>query len=723
MDSQLADRLCEKVKGALSETPVDGSLVEGIAKDFCLMIVDNEENLSAIGISELKERFSKASKIGKRALDSQIKQIKHDRERNERLDFLEGQSEEFKECVSHIESLLTCAPKHARVREGEIYQEIFDQAFELDEIEFLLNEISATTGVKISTIKRKWTLLLAGFLEKDKKQLVDKATSEAGVDIKPFVVKNHQFHKPKTTETGTEFVKLCNFNAHISEDIRYIDGQSEKRCYRLKGEVVIAGKVQILEPIEIDSADFKKMNWLHEWGAGTNIDSTAATDANVRDCIEKLSLTKTKKHKAFTHTGWREIDDEYYFLQKSGAIGTKGISDSIEVRLDGSSKGEGKIVLSHYDLTVNRYGKPLKVDDKEVIKNAVSSSLDILELSANKPACYLLLLSAYRAVLNEALGAEFSTFFYGYTGSFKTEFTALAQAHFGAGFHGKHLPANWTGTGMSLEYLLFITKDVLTACDDFNPTGSPQQIAEFHKKAEIVFRGQGNQAGRTRLTADIELRPEYHPRGLVMGSGEDLPQGESLRSRILFAELKKGDIASEDLSKAQDLARDGSYCIAMYNFVKFIAGLSKDNELTIKLEKDFRTQREKLKGLVTNASHLRLVDQIASLSIALDVLLNFAINHDAISDARANAIAEEGRTALRNFIPSQNELQLDQNPAFIFCSIIGTVLTTGKANLQCKDDELTLYTDIERYGYIKTESDFSSGQYKTIRMRNYRLAT
>ena len=80
----------------------------------------------------------------------------------------------------------------------------------------------------------------------------------------------------------------------------------------------------------------------------------------------------------------------------------------------------------------------------------------------------------------------------GPTGSGKSELAALAQQHYGAGLDARHLPGNWSSTENALESLAFVVKDALVVVDDFAPTGRQYDVQAMHRKADRLFRAQGN---------------------------------------------------------------------------------------------------------------------------------------------------------------------------------------------------------------------------------------
>jgi hypothetical protein len=159
----------------------------------------------------------------------------------------------------------------------------------------------------------------------------------------------------------------------------------------------------------------------------------------------------------------------------------------------------------------------------------------------------------------------------GPTGAYKTEITALTQAHYGAAFNGRNLPGNWESTDNSLEKQAFLLKDAVLVVDDFAPTGTTGDVARMHQRADRLLRAQGNRSGRGRMWADGTLRPQYHPRGLVVSSGEDTPRGQSLRARVLISEISPGDVDLNVLTEMQRAAAEGLLASAMSGYVRYLA--------------------------------------------------------------------------------------------------------------------------------------------------------
>jgi len=203
----------------------------------------------------------------------------------------------------------------------------------------------------------------------------------------------------------------------------------------------------------------------------------------------------------------------------------------------------------------------------ERLHEAVRASLRILDLT-DSSRIVPVYAAIYRAVLGES---DFSVHLAGQTGTFKTSIAALAMQHFGNKFDPRHLPAAWSGTANANAELQFILKDAPLLIDDFVPRGSRADIDRLHRDADRIFRGQGNNAGRGRMARDTSLREPKPPRGLTLSTGEEIPHGESLRSRIWISEFSPGDVNREILTECQQDAGAGLYAEAMSGYLQWLA--------------------------------------------------------------------------------------------------------------------------------------------------------
>src|SRR5262249_22943963 len=135
----------------------------------------------------------------------------------------------------------------------------------------------------------------------------------------------------------------------------------------------------------------------------------------------------------YQHTGWRRLGDSWAYLHAGGAIGADGTVPGVAVALDG---------------TLAQYHLPDPPSGDELVR-AVRASFRLLNAKLAPDRLMVPILAAvYRAILGQA---DCSIALIGRTGIGKSELSARAQQHWGAGMDRLHLPGSWVSTGNSLE--------------------------------------------------------------------------------------------------------------------------------------------------------------------------------------------------------------------------------------------------------------------------------
>jgi hypothetical protein len=320
--------------------------------------------------------------------------------------------------------------------------------------------------------------------------------------------------------------------------------------------------------------------------------------------------------------------------------------------------------LTRYELP--GYSDPLG------LKVAVRASLDFLDVAPDRITVPLL-----AGVAREPLGdIDLSEFLHGRTGVFKSELAALAQQHFGPGLDAQHLPANWSSTANSLEEMAFLAKDTVLVVDDFVPHGSAREVADMHAKAERLFRAVGNHSGRGRMTREATLRPVRPPRALIIGTGEDLPRGHSVRARLLAVEVGPDDVDVERLTRCQADAASGKYACAMAGYIRWLAPRRADIS-AIRQSKvgDIRAV------LREGGGHSRTADIVAQLAWAWGVWLDFAVDTGAITDDERSGYEERGINALVEALGAQSAIHHDADPVDRFWDLLSAAITSGHAHV------------------------------------------
>ncbi len=449
---------------------------------------------------------------------------------------------------------------------------------------------------------------------------------------------------------------LCNFTAQIVEDVARDDGEAITRQFVITGRLADG---RPLPTVRIDSAKFGAMNWVSEvWGINAVVRAGWSTRDQLREAIQLQSVTATSRH-IYTHTGWREINGKRVYLTAAGALG----QDNITVELDQE--------LSRYCLPV----RPQNVTE------AVKASLRFLEVG---PATITVPLWAavYLAPLAEIVYPAFVLWLYGASGALKSTLAALALSHYGT-FTDKDLFL-WTDTANRLEKMCFLAKDAVLVIDDFAPMSDPYKAREIEQTATRIVRNIGNRGGRGRLASDLSLRAIYRPRGLVVSTGEQVPDGLSVTARMFTVEMRRGDV---DLARLTTAQADASYYPhALAGYLLWIA--EQWDHLAQTLPQAQRQLRAQLLA-EANGYHLRVSDTLAMLYLGLDLGLSYAVEIKALSESEAQAWRDRGWAALKAGTEAQAQRIEKERPTVRFLEILGSLLAQGKALLRPRSVDTT----------------------------------
>ncbi|MDS4019559.1 MAG: hypothetical protein RKR03_03475 [Candidatus Competibacter sp.] len=350
-----------------------------------------------------------------------------------------------------------------------------------------------------------------------------------------------------------EEMPLCNFTARIVAETTEDDGAETKLLLTVEGEQ--GGRPLPRVPVTFE--EFMAMGWpAKNWGTHCIVEPGNGKKDTLRAAIQTLSHAAgtVERRTVYTHTGWRKVDGAWLYLHGAGAMGAAGPVAGIDVELK--------------DLA--RYALPAPSTTPKERREAAAASLACLDLAPHA-ASLPLLACVYLAPLAQALNVDFMLWLEAPSQSQKSSIAAVALAHFGAAMDRTCLTANWTDSANALEGKLFTLADTLAVIDDYAPQPSQQAQHQLDATASRVIRGCGNRQGRGRLRADLSQRPERFPRGLVIGTAEQWPIGESVNARLFGATLKRGDVDLAALTRGQAAAAGGLLARAMADFIQDLA--------------------------------------------------------------------------------------------------------------------------------------------------------
>jgi hypothetical protein len=487
----------------------------------------------------------------------------------------------------------------------------------------------------------------------------------------------------RPTRNGPVTTRLTNFGARVLSQTIEDDGVESRRL--LEVEARCHGRTY---RFEVPAPQFDPLNWVTEQiGVHAVVYAGQGLKDHARTAMRLLS-GEVPERRIYAHTGWREREPgRWVYLHAGGAIDGAGVGNwELGVRAD-TVKDEPALAGPNSQLPIpnsclvrltgalQRYRLP-EPPTGEARVAAVRACVALLELAPLE-----IMAPVVGAIWRAALGGvDFSAALVGPSGVFKSELAALAQQHFGAGMDARHLPGSWSSTENALEGLAFAAKDALLVIDDFAPTGPQREVQRLHAKADRVLRAQGNTAGRQRMRADSSLRDARPPRGLILSTGEDVPLGFSLRSRMLIVEVAPGDIEPARLTQCQRASADGQYAAATAAFLAWTA--PRYAEVLAAMPGHLEALRDRI---AADAPHRRTPMITAHLGFGLLSFLTFAQIAGALTaDERANWW-HAGWSALTRTACRQADHQAAQEPARRFLELLSEALAAGRAHVANRD--------------------------------------
>jgi hypothetical protein len=444
-------------------------------------------------------------------------------------------------------------------------------------------------------------------------------------------------------------VQLANFSARIITDV-YLDDGIKPTIAR---DIVVRlnGRETTLS---IPASEFPNMGWVaKELSGDAIIMPGASAKDHLRAAIQFLS-SPIPERTALLHTGLHLTPAGWVYAHRGGAIGADGAVKGIATELP--------VELAPFTFPTIPTGPDLA--------DAVRTSLKLFNL-ASAEIMAPVMGAVYRSVIG---GSDFSVLLFGKTGQFKTALAILAQQHFGAGFDERHLPAAWSATDNALEAIAFSDKDAILVIDDFKPGADDR--SSLNRKADRIIRAQANQMGRARLRSDTSIRPAKWPRGLILSTGEELPEGQSLLARAWVVEIPLEAIDSSKLTICQ---KDGAAGIYAKVTAAFIKQLVPDlDAIKDQLSKAIEESRS-LSGV--EGHHKRTPDIMTNLMFAWDMFVDFAVKAGALTVEEAEDLQNRVRSGLNQGAALQISLQRQGDPAQRFMELLNSAILSGKAHV------------------------------------------
>jgi hypothetical protein len=463
-------------------------------------------------------------------------------------------------------------------------------------------------------------------------------------------------------------VRLTNFQARILRDVVEDDGLETRNLIEVEG--LLPGRPAARQ--SVPAGQYASLAWVPELlGAQAIIETGSAIKDRARVAIQYLSEGSVERAHVYTHTGWHRLPSgEHVYLHAGGAIGSQGVASGVEVAPPGP--------LARFRLPEPPSG--------EAEREAVRASLALADAELAPDRLTIPLLAAvYRAPLGPA---DLSLALIGDSGLGKSELAALAQQHYGPEMDRMNLPASFLSTANFNLGIAFAAKDALLVVDEFKPTGNRLDRQRAHADANRLLTSQGNQSGRGRADTSGAPRAVREPRGLLLMTGEEVPDGYSARARSLILEVSAGDVeglglrASDPgyreqhlrLTGIQEAGRSGLYARALAGYLRWLA--DSVDRLRERVRENVAQLRNQAPG-----SHARTGTNVAQLMVGVAFFLEYARSVEAVTEADAEAWQERAWAALLDAAARQEGHQQRARPEQRFVELLMSAIASGRAHV------------------------------------------
>lgn len=487
--------------------------------------------------------------------------------------------------------------------------------------------------------------------------------------------------------------RLTNFGARIVAEVAVTDGKQETKEFRVEAKLANGTKV-----VTVKAEEFERMTWVYKnLGAGAILPAGFNGKDQVRAAIQSVSHG-IEYVTAYTHTGFIELDGEYYFIHAGGVIGAEDSARVVDVQedrpVDKFEPGKGldgrgpmgpisgiKRALPRIETrlppALREYVLPDVLPASE-LASPIQKCLELLKLGPDTVS-FPLFAGAFCAPLGDN---HFTIFIDGRTGNNKSVRAALIQQFFGQGMDFENPPGSWSASANSNESNAFLLKDVVYLIDDYVLTGTRADQDRANAAADRIIRAQANGRGRGRSNREGVSVGDFPPRGLLIVTGEAMPKGHSLNARTLRLEartrlVEPGSVESRILDSCQGDAARGVYAQVMAGYIRWLAADYKG------LRRRFRERYEELRGSVQqDCKHARTATILGKLLAAFELFLEFAVQHGAIDQVRSEELWGRQSDALLQVLDDQNELLTSDDPVEQFRDLLATAFLGGEAHLE-----------------------------------------
>jgi hypothetical protein len=478
-------------------------------------------------------------------------------------------------------------------------------------------------------------------------------------------------------------VRLANFVVRLQRDTHLDDDFQSERIF--EGVVRLHGETSPISITAARFADSQKLTAAVFDAAGPKAQFVAEPPL-VRRAISQISTPERVRHT--TAHGWN--DDGTCYLTSGGVIDADGWREyrPDEVRVDLSADGPHKGSLGLISL---------EPDELRRAKQVVVE--DFLRLH-ERLVTFTLLGSVAMAVLEPfgGLAQRPGVWLTGLTGAGKSFATKLAANFFSdADINDGTKFGGWTSTANYLERCGYYHRGALYVCDDYKP----ELVKPEH--AVRLLQSYADRNARGRLQADAKANVSRPIRGLLVVTGEDLPENNaSVLARLIVVPVP---------NHRKDLAT-GRRCIEARRLFRgvttgFIAWLLREGRLTGFAARVAEHQTRIYERIAGQQNDARISGNFALLAASFEEIAAYLADVWPGHKAETAGYIEQDLTAL---LDGMLHLTQEQQASEVFWATLREALEFGRAALQ------KYLTDKPEHGEVFV-GRYYGGDYASVSLR------
>ena len=310
-------------------------------------------------------------------------------------------------------------------------------------------------------------------------------------------------------------------------------------------------------------------------------------------------------------------------------------------------------------------------------RDAVLFAMGILSLSPHLELMLPLLLLMHLGPLFELFrqaghSPRFVTFLAGTTGSLKT---SIALALFRLFEEDAEQPeANFLDTETALELKLGHACSRVFLVDDFCPAVTTASGKQKLAKLELIIRFVGDQISKSRSNPQLTLAEESTPAGCCIVTGESTGGSRSTLLRCLVLSVARGDIDGAALERYQTDPK-----LLQTHMNHFLIWCGNHGGLIIDFIKgEFPSERQHFASIVRER---RLADTGACLMLTANLLLEYAVEVQAMKQEERSLCEDHWRKNLESAIKASEAATKDLDPVTMFLKALLDLRHAGKLPL------------------------------------------